>query len=151
ISTAIGKQLYNSRKSRSETSISAASSAALPAMRAPGQPCHRGRTDTGTMWFDSELASGKTHLDRGILSSAALVAEQKSKAAAWSTLHDVACRFVYGNASIRLRSDSSQITASSTASAFQASGFIEIVALEILDAAEMAEICDYLRDWIGGA
>jgi hypothetical protein len=28
---------------------------------------------------------------------------------------------------------------------------IEMVVLDILDAAEMAEICDYLRDWIGGA
>jgi hypothetical protein len=28
---------------------------------------------------------------------------------------------------------------------------IEMVVLDMLDAAEMAEICDYLRDWIGGA
>lgn len=28
---------------------------------------------------------------------------------------------------------------------------IEMVAVDILDAAEMAEICDYLSDWIGGA
>jgi hypothetical protein len=28
---------------------------------------------------------------------------------------------------------------------------IEMVAVDILDAAEMAEICDYLADWIGGA
>lgn len=28
---------------------------------------------------------------------------------------------------------------------------IEMVVLDIGDAAEMAEICDYLRDWIGGA
>jgi hypothetical protein len=28
---------------------------------------------------------------------------------------------------------------------------IDMVVLDILDAAEMAEICDYLRDWIGGA
>lgn len=28
---------------------------------------------------------------------------------------------------------------------------IEMVVLDILDAAEMAEICDYLHDWIGGA
>ena len=28
---------------------------------------------------------------------------------------------------------------------------VEMVVLDILDAAEMAEICDYLRDWIGGA
>jgi hypothetical protein len=28
---------------------------------------------------------------------------------------------------------------------------IEMVVLDILDAAEMAEICAYLRDWIGGA
>lgn len=28
---------------------------------------------------------------------------------------------------------------------------IEMVVLDILDAAEMAEICDYLRDWIVGA
>lgn len=28
---------------------------------------------------------------------------------------------------------------------------IEMVVLDILDAAEMAEICEYLRDWIDGA
>jgi hypothetical protein len=28
---------------------------------------------------------------------------------------------------------------------------IDMVVLDILDAAEMAEICHYLRDWIGGA
>lgn len=28
---------------------------------------------------------------------------------------------------------------------------IEMVVVDILDAAEMAAICDYLRDWIGGA
>jgi hypothetical protein len=28
---------------------------------------------------------------------------------------------------------------------------IDMVALDILDAAELAEICDYLSDWIGGA
>jgi hypothetical protein len=43
----------------------------------------------GTIWFDSELASGKIHLERGIPSSAAFLAEQNSKAAAWSTLHEL--------------------------------------------------------------
>jgi hypothetical protein len=28
---------------------------------------------------------------------------------------------------------------------------IEMVAVDMLDAAELAEVCDYLRDWIGGA
>jgi hypothetical protein len=28
---------------------------------------------------------------------------------------------------------------------------IEMVVFDILDAAEMAEVCDYVRDWIGGA
>jgi hypothetical protein len=28
---------------------------------------------------------------------------------------------------------------------------IDMVAVDVLDVAEMAEVCDYLRDWIGGA
>lgn len=29
--------------------------------------------------------------------------------------------------------------------------YIDMVAIDMLDAAEMAEVCDYLRDWVGGA
>ena len=29
--------------------------------------------------------------------------------------------------------------------------YIEMVAVDMLDIAELAEICDYVRDWVGGA
>ncbi len=94
-----------------------------PPMRGAGARCSSARRDTGSMWFDSTIASGYTRRSCGTPARSAASVEQSTNAAAWSTFHCEQCHFVYGAANIGFLADGCSRNSGVTGSRRQASGF----------------------------
>ncbi len=98
-------------------------SAARPSTPIAGHASRCRRRTSETAWLDSSPTNGNSHRSDGTPKRRAVATEQIRSAAAWSTVHWLACHLLYGKASGRLVAEGVAISSASIGSRNAASGF----------------------------
>src|ERR1700676_1404883 len=104
--------------------------AAAPSTSMAGQAWGAERRNRDTAWPDSSPTRGKAQRSVGTPRRIAVPTEQKSRAAAWLTVHWVECHLLYGKASGRLDGDGVAISSDSNGAGKAASGVVRATRLK---------------------
>ncbi len=96
---------------------------ARPSTPIAGHASRCRRRTSETAWLDSTPTNGNSHRSGGTPKRRAAATEQIRSAAAWSTVHWLACHLLYGKASGRLVAEGVAISSASMGSPNAASGF----------------------------